>query len=55
MAEPVEGRTDVDDLTLPEQAAKSIAGQLLPLELGFGSGQTCWRRLGRWQKTGVFE
>ncbi|EFL00664.1 conserved hypothetical protein, partial [Streptomyces sp. SPB78] len=24
-----------------------IAWQLLPLELGFGSGQTCWRRLGR--------
>ncbi|WP_373465071.1 transposase [Streptomyces sp. V2I9] len=32
-----------------------IAWQLLPLELGFGSGQTCWRRLGRWQKAGVFE
>lgn len=27
-----------------------IAWQLLPLELGFGSGQTCWRRLDRWQK-----
>ena len=25
-----------------------IAWQLLPLELGFGSGQTCWRRLERW-------
>ncbi|WP_171165844.1 transposase [Streptomyces sp. I05A-00742] len=24
-----------------------IAWQLLPLELRFGSGQTCWRRLGR--------
>ncbi|WP_428986397.1 hypothetical protein [Streptomyces camelliae] len=24
-----------------------VSGQLLPLELGFGSGQTCWRRLGR--------
>ncbi len=24
-----------------------IAWQLLPLELGFGSGQTCWRRLDR--------
>ncbi|WP_409350831.1 IS5 family transposase [Streptomyces tauricus] len=32
-----------------------IAWQLLPLELGFGSGQTCWRRLERWQKAGVFE
>ncbi|MBA2950976.1 transposase [Streptomyces sp. PSKA28] len=25
-----------------------IAWQLLPLALGFGSGQTCWRRLERW-------
>ncbi|HEY9328456.1 MAG TPA: transposase [Streptomyces sp.] len=32
-----------------------VAWQLLPLELGFGSGQTCWRRLDRWQKAGVFE
>ena len=32
-----------------------IAWQLLPLELGFGSGQTCWRRLERWQRAGVFD
>ncbi|WP_416070369.1 transposase, partial [Streptomyces sp. ME02-6991-2A] len=32
-----------------------IAWQLLPLELGFGSGQTCWRRLDRWQEAGVFD
>ncbi|MEV5163996.1 IS5 family transposase [Streptomyces werraensis] len=32
-----------------------IAWQLLPLELGFGSGQTCWRRLERWQQSGVFD
>ncbi|WP_455569464.1 IS5 family transposase [Streptomyces rubrogriseus] len=25
------------------------------LELGFGSGQTCWRRLERWQQAGVFD
>ncbi|MFE8916976.1 transposase, partial [Streptomyces globisporus] len=31
------------------------AWKLLPLELGFGSGQTCWRRLDRWQKAGVFD
>nr|WP_179893784.1 transposase [Streptomyces sp. gb14] len=29
--------------------------QLLPLELEFGSGQTCWRRLDRWQKAEVFD
>ncbi|MBZ4321096.1 transposase [Streptomyces huiliensis] len=32
-----------------------IAGQLLPPALRFGSGQTCRRRLERWQQTGVFE
>ncbi|MGC5400693.1 IS5 family transposase [Streptomyces sp. DT20] len=32
-----------------------MAWQFLPLELGFGSGQTCWRRLDRWQKAGVFD
>ncbi|MCX4400190.1 IS5 family transposase (plasmid) [Streptomyces sp. NBC_00053] len=32
-----------------------IAWQLLPPELGFGSGQTCWRRLDRWQQAGVFD
>jgi transposase len=31
------------------------ARQLLPLELGFGSGQTCGRRLERWQQAGVFD
>ncbi|MFF7987858.1 transposase [Streptomyces sp. NPDC007901] len=30
-----------------------ITWQQLPLELGFGSGQTCWRRLDRWQEAGV--
>ena len=27
---------------------------MLPKELGFGSGVTCWRRLGDWQKAGVW-
>ena len=31
------------------------ACQLLPLALGFGSGQTCWRRLERWQQADVFD
>ncbi|MGP3769423.1 transposase [Streptomyces sp. SDT5-1] len=34
---------------------QDIAGQLLPLELRFGSGQTCWRRLDRWQQAGAFQ
>nr|WP_253195581.1 IS5 family transposase [Streptomyces sp. JHA26] len=32
-----------------------ISWQLLPLELGSGSGRTCWRRLERWQQAGVFD
>ncbi|MFI1742446.1 transposase [Streptomyces sioyaensis] len=33
---------------IPYVLHNDIAWQLLPLELGFGSGQTCWRRLERW-------
>ncbi len=29
--------------------------KLLPHELGFGSGITCWRRLRAWQEAGVWE
>jgi transposase len=29
--------------------------ELLPRELGCGSGMTCWRRLRDWQQTGVWE
>jgi len=32
-----------------------IAWQLLPTELGFGSGFTCWRRLVEWQELGVWD
>jgi transposase len=32
-----------------------IAWRHLPLELGFGSGSTCYRRLDEWQKDGVWE
>ncbi|MBY8842875.1 transposase [Streptomyces sp. SP2-10] len=32
-----------------------ISWQLLPLELGFGSGRACWRRLRRWHMAGVFD
>ncbi|WP_436995176.1 transposase [Streptomyces sp. enrichment culture] len=32
-----------------------IGWQLLPPELGISSGQTCWRRLVRWQEAGVFD
>jgi transposase len=32
-----------------------IAWRHLPLELGFGSGSTCYRRLEEWQTAGVWE
>src|SRR6266571_6084822 len=32
-----------------------IAWRHLPLELGFGSGATCRRRLDEWQRAGVWE
>lgn len=31
-----------------------IPWRMLPKEIGFGSGVTCWRRLGDWQKAGVW-
>ena len=31
-----------------------IQWQMLPLELGCGSGSTCWRRLRDWQAAGVW-
>lgn len=36
-------------------AEKGIAWKKLPLELGFGSGITCWRRLRAWQEAGVWD
>ena len=32
-----------------------IAWRHVPLELGFGSGATCYRRLDEWQRAGVWE
>lgn len=30
-----------------------ITWEMLPLEMGCGSGMTCWRRLRDWQEAGV--
>lgn len=32
-----------------------IPWQMLPKEMGCGSGSTCWRRLRDWQEAGVWE
>jgi transposase len=31
-----------------------VPWQMLPREMGCGSGSTCWRRLVRWQRAGVW-
>src|SRR5205823_2912018 len=37
------------------RVAHGISWTHVPLELGFGSGVTCWRRLDEWQRAGVWE
>jgi len=32
-----------------------IPWNMLPKEMGCGSGSTCWRRLARWQRAGVWK
>jgi transposase len=32
-----------------------IPWQMLPCQMGCGSGSTCWRRLVRWQRAGVWQ
>jgi transposase len=32
-----------------------IPWEMLPAEMGCGSGVTCWRRLREWQATGVWD
>ena len=52
------GRTPISDraaLTGILYVLRSgVPWQMLPLEMGCGSGSTCWRRLVRWQRAGVW-
>ena len=56
---PKGGRPRVDDraaLTGIIFVLKSgIPWEMLPQEMGCGSGVTCWRRLQEWQEAGVWE
>ena len=56
---PKGGRPRVDDraaLTGIVFVLKSgIPWEMLPQEMGCGSGSTCWRRLRDWQEAGVWE
>jgi transposase len=53
------GRPSIDDraaLTGIVFVLKSgIPWEMLPQEMGCGSGMTCWRRLKEWQEAGVWE
>ncbi|MET7885443.1 transposase [Streptomyces avermitilis] len=59
LARAVPGPKPVDDRRCLQGIlyvlVNDIAWQLLPLELRFGSGQTCWRRLDRWQQAGALD
>jgi transposase len=56
---PQGGRPRIDDraaLTGIVFVLKSgIPWEMLPQEMGCGSGMTCWRRLKEWQEGGVWE
>src|SRR5215211_5026135 len=56
---PKGGRPRIDDraaLTGIIFVLKSgIPGEMLPQEMGCGSGMTCWRRLKEWHEVGVWE
>jgi transposase len=56
---PKGGRPRLDDraaLTGIIFVLKSgIPWEMLPQEMGCGSGVTCWRRLQKWQEAGVWE
>ena len=56
---PKGGRPRIDDraaLTGIIFVLKSgIPREMLPQEMGCGSGMTCWRRLKEWQEAGVWE
>jgi len=59
LAKPKGGRPPVPNraaLTgIPFVLRTGIPWEMLSLEMGFGSGVTCWRRLRAWQAAGVWD
>jgi transposase len=55
---PKGGRPPLDDRKVLEGIVfvlrTGIPWAMLPQEMGYGSGMTCWRRLRDWQAAGVF-
>ena len=50
---PLDDRSVLNGIVFVLQTG--MAWELLPQEMGYGSGMTCWRRLRRWQKAGVWK
>lgn len=50
---PVDDRAALTGIVFVLQSG--IAWNMLPLEMGCGSGVTCWRRLRHWQRRGVWK
>jgi len=52
------GRLPLDDRTvlagILTVLANGIGFEALPVELGYGSGMTCWRRLRHWHQAGAW-
>ena len=57
-AQPRGGRPWVDDRAtlngIVYVLRSGVPWRMLPPELGYGSGVTCWRRLREWQRRGVW-
>ena len=53
------GRTPISDRAILTGILfvlrSGIPWQMLPRQMGCGSGSTCWRRLVRWQRAGVWQ
>ncbi len=56
---PKGGRPRLSDRAAPTGILfvlkSGIPWEMLPMEMGCGSGMTCWRRLHEWQRAGVWE
>ena len=50
---PIENRAALTGILFVLKSG--IPWELLPAEMGCGSGMSCWRRLHDWQKTGVWD
>ena len=59
ISEPKGGRPPIPDRACLRGVVfvlrTGIPWEMLPKELGCGSGMTCWRRLRDWQKAGIWD